>query len=357
MRLAEQIEALFQEALDEYKRLLRWQAERFGLGLNRWLAAFWIRVPCDDWRPEIERIFADLERDQMFVDEESRKAFIAWLEAVNTAAQQRIEQVEREAAAMARGDDTVLLPIPRYVPPELQKLLLELLKEIEKKPRDQWLKEVRELLERLDLPPQVEADLLAYYSQLHDRATQVWNLLWHSAGPRSSGPEAIPDVMLRVLAGLDKFIAEGSLDDLLAALRELVRRMPELLPEGARGGQAEELTRELQEVMHKFLDLLEALPPEAAAVAIELLQLSLDIAGMIPGGGAPFKCWPRSSRHGVASGWTSAFPCFRRSCSLAWRWAPARSSRGSRSWAPSSASSRAPRAKSSPPWSTRSPKS
>ena len=192
MSLADQIEALFKEALDECHRLLRLQAERFGLGLNRWLRAFWVRVPCDDWRPEIERIFDSLRRDQMFVDEESRKAFIAWLEAVNAAAKERVEQIEREAEAMARGDGAVLLPIPRRVPPELQKLLREILTEIEKKPRDQWLKEVRELLDRLDLPPQVEADVLEYYAQLHDRATQFWNLLWRSPGPRAAGPETFP---------------------------------------------------------------------------------------------------------------------------------------------------------------------
>ena len=94
--------------------------------------------------------------------------------------------------------------------------------------------------------------------------------------------------MLRVVAGLDKLIAEGRLEELLDALRELVKRIPELMPEAMRGGELEELARELQGILNQFFDLLEALPPEAGEVAIEILQLALDIAGLFPGPGDAF---------------------------------------------------------------------
>ena len=97
MRMADQILALFEEAMDEYERLLRLELERVGIGLSRWLRAFWQRMPCDDWRPQIDGIFANLERDQLFVEEESRKAFIAWLEAVNTEARERVEHMRRQS--------------------------------------------------------------------------------------------------------------------------------------------------------------------------------------------------------------------------------------------------------------------
>jgi hypothetical protein len=286
--LSNQLAGLLEDVMHEYERFVRLELERVGLGISRWLAEFWQRVPYDDWLAEIESVFVNLEHDQVFVDEESRKAFIAWLAAVTAAAKERAEQLQRQAEAATRGEVIVRPPIPRRMPPSVEKLLPQILAEIEKKPRDQWLKEVRELLDELDLPPQVEADLLAHYAELHARFVNFWNLLWKSPGPRAGPPETIPDVIFRVLAGLDKFIAEGRLDELLDALRELVRRMPELIPPGARGGEIEELVRKLQELMRKFLDLLEELPPEAGEVALELLQLALDIAGMVAGPGELF---------------------------------------------------------------------
>lgn len=78
--------------MDEYERFLRLELERAGLVISRWLAGFWQRKPCDDWLPEIEAIFANLARDQLFVEQESREVFIAWLAAVNAAAKEQADQ-------------------------------------------------------------------------------------------------------------------------------------------------------------------------------------------------------------------------------------------------------------------------
>jgi hypothetical protein len=94
--------------------------------------------------------------------------------------------------------------------------------------------------------------------------------------------------LLRVVAGLDKLVAEGRLDELITALRELSRRLPEFVPGSDAGGPFEELSSQLKAMLDLFTDLLEALPPGTGEIAIELLQIGISIAGLIPGAGEPF---------------------------------------------------------------------
>ncbi|HEY5314662.1 MAG TPA: hypothetical protein VIK18_19165, partial [Pirellulales bacterium] len=300
MAQVDEIRAMLEEVLGELDRLARLELERVGQGLLRWLQELWPRMPCDTWLDEFNRIVANLAREQVFVEEQSRQAFVAWLSAVNASA--AVAQAERKAdsglladapaADHNSSDDEPVLQTPAAdrLPPELEKLLREVLAQIKKLPPEQWLEEVRKLLDHVDLPPEIEARILEYYTTLHERWKQTWGRL-HQHGPIGPAParrETNQDVLLRVVAGLDKLIAEGRLDALLDALRELVRRIPELMPEAMRGGELEELARELQGILNQFLELLEALPPEAGEVAIEILQLSLDIAGLFPGPGDAF---------------------------------------------------------------------
>jgi len=286
--LAERIEALFEEALSELDRLARLELERVGQGIQRWLQDLWPRLPCDTCVAEFNRIVANFARDQVFIEEESQKAFIAWLSAVNASA--AATKARRMAATNlapdappadeSPADDAPVLQKPPAdrLSPRVEKVLREVLAQIEKLPPDKWLEEVRKLLDHVDLPPEIEARILEYYTRLHE----LWERL-HRRGP--IGPAPAQELLFRIVAGLDKLIVEGRMDELIAALRELVQRIPELMPAAARGGELEKLAGELHEILNQFLDLLELLPPEAGDVAIEMLQLALDIAGMFPGPG------------------------------------------------------------------------
>jgi len=177
MAQADEIRAIIEDAMRELDRLARLELERVGQGILRWLQDLWPRMPCDTCVDEFNRIVATLARDQVFVEEESRRAFIAWLSAVNvSAAAAKAESMAAsglapDATPADEGSSDVLpvlqKPPADRLPPRLEELLREILAQIENLPPEKWLEEVRKLLVHVDLPPELEARILEYYAWLH----------------------------------------------------------------------------------------------------------------------------------------------------------------------------------------------
>ncbi|HEX3659491.1 MAG TPA: hypothetical protein VHV55_27130 [Pirellulales bacterium] len=104
MSYADTIRARFAEALRDLDWQLQKEAERVGRRMLRWLADRWPRMPCDSWRGEFEKIVADLAGEEVFVEEQSRRDFIAWLGEVNaSAAVARAEGLDRAPAPSSKA--------------------------------------------------------------------------------------------------------------------------------------------------------------------------------------------------------------------------------------------------------------
>jgi hypothetical protein len=111
MSYADTIQARFAEALRDLDWQLQKEAERVGRRMLRWLADLWPRMPCETWRGEFDKIVADLAGEEVFVEEQSRRDFIAWLGEVNASA----------AVARAEGLDCPPAPTRFYTREQLER--------------------------------------------------------------------------------------------------------------------------------------------------------------------------------------------------------------------------------------------
>ena len=106
----DEIKAFVEEVVREFERSVRLALERVGQTFSRWLTDLLPRMPCDSWRDELDRIIANLAREQVFIDQPSRDAMIAWLENANQAANR---DIQRAAAPRFEEDPPRRQEVPR----------------------------------------------------------------------------------------------------------------------------------------------------------------------------------------------------------------------------------------------------
>jgi hypothetical protein len=100
-------------------------------------------------------------------------------------------------------------------------------------PPEAWLAEVRELLAKLKLPKEIEAAVLDDIQRElrhHRLRQQLFRPPPGWTAPRQpKPPPTLFELITQVAIGLDTFLAEERLDELLDALKQLNDRLPEFL--------------------------------------------------------------------------------------------------------------------------------
>lgn len=164
MPMSSQAKGLFERAIRDFERLARWELERVAIGISHWLADLWPRLPCYGCIEELERVFANMAREQVFIEPESRAAWIAWLSAANEAAQRAVGPKHRPSAPRPRFEQPVVRPADeRHFPddkpspldpeyPQLRRLGNSIM---QAHPPDEWGDRARAALKNFVVPEEI----------------------------------------------------------------------------------------------------------------------------------------------------------------------------------------------------------
>ena len=268
-------------AVDEWRENSNRAMGEFVDDLQPWLVGVIGQMPYDGWNDAIGEFVGRWNARGVDIAPESIRSLTSGLAALNNRAEKHTPPGVR-------------IPIDIVGRPNDSDELIAWLEQFGRvmmgnRPPDQWLARAEEIAFRFQLPEQVKRRFLDWIASEHrDALARSEFLKLLDQLRHEKRPPGLNDAPNGVFGTVRDYVATKDPKQLVALLRQRVDRFAENGPKSFAGRDLTKDLSQAQELIHEVLDLIEALPPEAHEAGFELLQLTLDLGGLIPGLGEPF---------------------------------------------------------------------